>query len=281
MGYIRGYKHLLRLSNRRCASCCVHSARVFCKHCRFETVHVRRFICVIGPFHLIRFAAVGVISNGGVLDEDKVQVCGRSNVVQIIGINGIAGIIRGFDPFSLFLLVRQAPGIFNHVSCQLQKLGNRIALFTLRGVIETDKLTSHIGVGFLYNCLNLQRFAVGHIGSQFVIYGNRMTAVRCPPARGRSVTAADHGAAVGGGTAGQGMVKLEIDVVQEVAVGFCLVSSCRGIHISNGHEAEQGFRLSCRDGVEVIFAQIHRCTAGPISTPRGACRVGAVGVPGI
>ena len=96
-----------------------------------------------------------------------------------------------------------------------------------------------------------------------------------------SVAAADDGAAVGGGAAGQGVVELEVDLVQEVAVGLCLVSSCLGFLISNGYKPEQGSRLSCRDGVEVIFAQIHRCTAGPISTPRGAFRVGAVGVPGI
>ena len=108
-----------------------------------------------------------------------------------------------------------------------------------------------------------------------------MAAVRCPPARGRSVTAADHGAAVGGGTAGQGVVELEVDVVQEVAVGFCLVSSCRGIHISNGHEAEHRVRLSGGDGVEVILAQVDRCAAGATRTSSRALCIGAVMPPGI
>ena len=279
MGYIGGDKQLRRVIFRCGARQCVHFARVSCKYRRFEAVHVRGFVGVIGSFHHIRFAAVGVVGDGGVFDEHKVQVGGGSQIIQIIGVNGIAGIIRGFDPFALFLFVCQAAGILNYVSCQLQKRGFRVAVFILRGVIHTDELTAGVGIRFLYNRLNLQRLAVGDIGGQLVIYGNRMTDVRCAPARRRSVTAADDGAAVGGGAAGQGMVELEVDVVQKVAEGFRLIRGGSGVHIAHRNKAEQRIRLAGRNGIQIILAQIHGGAAAAVVASRAALRVGAIGVP--
>ena len=100
------------------------------------------------------------------------QVGGRSNVFQIIGINDIAIAIGGLDPFPLFLFVGQAAGILNYLSCQLQKLGFGVAFFILRGVIHTDELTARIGIGFFDDCLNFQRLAIGDIGGQLVVDGN-------------------------------------------------------------------------------------------------------------
>ena len=168
VGYIGGDKRLGRCG----AAYCVHFARFFCQHCWLEAVHVRRFVGVIGSFHHIRFAAVGVVGDGGVFDENKVQVGGRSDVFQIIGVNGIASVIGGFDPFALFLLVRQAAGILNFVSYQLQKHGFGVAVFILRGVIHTDELTARIGIGFFDDRLNFQRLAIGDIGGQLVVDGN-------------------------------------------------------------------------------------------------------------
>ena len=83
-----------------------------------------------------------------------------------------------------------------------------------------------------------------------------MAAVRCPLALGRSVAAADDGAAVGGGAAGQGVVELEVDVVQEVTVGPSLI-----IFTSHRHKGEYRFCLTRRDGVQIILAQIHTFAA--------------------
>ena len=83
-----------------------------------------------------------------------------------------------------------------------------------------------------------------------------MTAVRCSPALSRSVAAADHGAAVGGGAAGQGVVELEVDVVKEVTVGPSLI-----IFTSHRHKGEYRFCLTRRDGVQIILAQIHTFAA--------------------
>ena len=208
------------------------------------------------------------------------QVCGRSNAFQIIGINGIAGIIRGFDPLPLFLLVRQAPGILNHVSCRLQKHGFGIAVFILRCIIDADKLTAGVGIRFLYNRLNFQRPAIGDIGGQLTVYCNGMSILASLAFRG-PVTAAHDCTAMGSGAAGQGMVELEVNVVQKVAVGFRLISRCRGILISHRYEAEQRIRLAGRNGIQIILAQIHGGAAAAAAAARAAPRVGAIGVPGI
>ena len=246
MGYTRGNK---RLSRRCCASCCVHSARVSCKDSRFKAVHVRGFVGIIGSFHHIIFAAVGVVGDGGVFDENKVQVGGGSQILQIIGVNGIAVRIGGLDPFPLFLFVCQAAGILNHVSCQLQKHSFRVTVFILRCVRDTDELTADIGIRFRYNRLNFQLFAIGDIGCQIATYGHFVAAVRAFSFR-CAVAAANRGAA------GQGMIKLEVDVVQEVAVGPSLI-----IFTSHRHKGEYRFCLTRRDGVQIILAQIHTFAA--------------------
>ena len=157
---------------------------------RLKAIDVVRFIRVVGSLHHIRFSAVRVIGDGGTLDKDKVQVGGGSNIFQRIGVNDIAVLIRGLDPFSLLLLIGQAAGILDLVSCQLYKGGNGIPVFILRGVIDTDELTTIIGISFLYNRLNCQRLAVGDIGGKLSIHRDGMTAGTAPSRR-CSFTATD------------------------------------------------------------------------------------------
>ena len=127
------------------------------------------------PFDFIWLSAVGVIGYGGTLEKDKVQVCCRSQIVQIIVINGIAVLIGRFYPFPCLFLICQASSVFYFIFGQSQKLGHRISVFILLCVIYTDKLTGVIGVCFLHNSLNFQRFSIHHIGGKLIVNGDMMT----------------------------------------------------------------------------------------------------------
>ena len=131
---------------------------------RLEAVYIRRFVCVIYPFNHISLTTVGVIGYGWALDKYKVQVGCRSDITKIIGINNIAVCIRGFQPFTRFLLFGQAARVINYISRQFQKFSFGISVFIKICVIHTYKFTAIIGICLLHNGLNSKELTVGNKG---------------------------------------------------------------------------------------------------------------------
>ena len=72
---------------------------------RLEAVYIRRFVCIIRPFNLIFFTAVGVVGYGRALDKYKMQVGCRSNITKIIGIKHVAVCVCRLYPFTFLLLI--------------------------------------------------------------------------------------------------------------------------------------------------------------------------------
>ena len=147
--------------NKYCACVCLRL--VMTRH-RLEAVYIRRFVCIIRPFNLIFFTAVGVVGYGRALDKYKMQVGCRSDITKIIGINIIAGCIRGFQPFTRFLLFGQAARVINYISRQFQKFGYGISVFIMLCVIHTYKFTAVINICLLHNGLNFKGLTVGNKG---------------------------------------------------------------------------------------------------------------------
>ena len=129
----------------------------------------------------------------------------------------------------------------------------------LHGIVHADKLHA-VRVLTGNHGVDDQWVTLGGKGGKAVVHRDLVAALA--GAAGGAVAAADHRTAVGGGAAGQGMVKLEVDVVQKIAVGGVIglpalgVVYIQSVAVVHGGEGEDGFCLRRGHRVEIVFARI-------------------------
>ena len=102
---------------------------------RLEAVYITSFFRIISPFNSIDTSPIRVISHCRTLDKDKMQICCRSDIIQIIGINDISAIVSIFYPFILLFFTCQIIPIINLISIFFQKCSSQISRCILYRII--------------------------------------------------------------------------------------------------------------------------------------------------
>ena len=210
-------------------------------HSGLEAVYVVSLSCVVFALRNIRQSAIRVIGDGWILDEDEVQVYGRCDIFDVVGIDDITIPIHGSFPVT--------------VVGSLDEFRDGVVIFIPRCTVDADERAAIVCILFLYNSLNFKRFTVGDVCGQLVIDSN-FVAIRGTFTFGRATAVTDNSASMRGRAAGQRIVDFKIDIIQKVSVGFGLFSADWRLVYTDRYEGKCGFGLAFRDGVEIILIRI-------------------------